>query len=349
MRRVMQTLMVLAVLGAVAGGAVVGFGLFNVSARVGHLPGVSWVLHTTFRNSVRLRASRRDDMPDLADPSLIELGARHYDAACRTCHGAPGETPSATIAAMVPAPPMIATAVADWQPHELHWIVSNGVKMSGMPHWPATRDDDVWPVVAFLVSVQDGMPGDDYAALTDLPAPRAPGDYCLGCHGQGGSDHVPPLEQQSAAYLEMSLRAYLDGTRSSGIMAHAVSEVPAETLGGLAQWFADRPAEGGVLPDMPAERIAEGRALAQAATGDRDVPACQACHGPDASETSELFPDLGRLPAPYLRTQLTLWRDGKRGGGPRADLMRKAAQHLSDSDIEALAAFYATLPPQDGK
>src|SRR5688572_13779992 len=63
MRRVLRTLAVLAVLGALAGGAVVGFGLYNVSSRAGHLPGVSWVLHTTFRNSVRLRASRPDDMP----------------------------------------------------------------------------------------------------------------------------------------------------------------------------------------------------------------------------------------------------------------------------------------------
>ena len=56
MRAVLLTLAVLAGLGLTGAAAVVTFGLYNVSAQVGHLPGVSWVLHTTFRNSVALRA-----------------------------------------------------------------------------------------------------------------------------------------------------------------------------------------------------------------------------------------------------------------------------------------------------
>ncbi|PVA11012.1 class I triheme cytochrome c [Pelagivirga sediminicola] len=343
MRHVWQTLAAIAVLGALAGGTVVAFGLYNVSARVGHLPGVSWLLHTTFRNSVRLRAEKPDDMPDLRDPALIELGARHYDTACRTCHAAPGEAQSATAAAMVPAPPHLDAAVQDWQPHHLHWIVANGVKMTGMPPWPAQRDDDVWPVVAFLTSVQRGMTDPEYTALTRLPEGKAPQTYCLGCHGQGGSAHVPPLGHQSAAYLEMSLRAYLDGTRASGIMAQAVGEVSPEALDDLALWFAQQTPEPGPFPDMPAELVERGRALAHAATADADVPACAACHGPNASEASELFPVLTGLPAPYLRAQLFLWRETGRGGSRQAELMRKAAQNLDDSDISALVAYYATL------
>ncbi|MCF3595061.1 c-type cytochrome [Rhodobacteraceae bacterium LMO-12] len=347
MRRIWQTLTVLAVLGIMVGGAVVGFGLYNVSARMGHLPGVSWVLHTTFRNSVRLRAEKPANMPDLGDPDLIELGARHYDTACRTCHAAPGQTRTATMAAMVPAPPHIEIAVQDWQPHHLHWIVANGVKMSGMPHWPAARDDDVWPVVAFLTSVQRGMDGADYTALTRLPKGDAPQAYCLGCHGQGGSAHVPPLGQQSAAYLEMSLHAYLEGTRASGIMAQSVSRVSPDALNDLALWFAEQTPEPGPAPQMSPQLAEQGRALAHAATADPDVPACAACHGPNASETSELFPVLSGLPAPYLSTQLRLWRDAGRGGGARAELMRKAARNLSDSDIGALVAYYATLPASE--
>lgn len=345
MRRVLQTVAVLVVLGILAGGAVVGFGLYNVSARVGHLPGVSWVLHTTFRNSVRLRASVPNTMPDLTDPDLIELGARHYDAACRTCHATPGEERSATMAAMVPAPPHIVTAVQGWQPHELHWIVANGVKMSGMPPWPAQRDDDVWPVVAFLASVQRGMSHGDYVAITRLSDVEAPLGYCLGCHGQGGSAYVPRLDFQSAAYLEMSLRAYLDGARASGIMAQAVSEVSPEALDDLAKWFSEQTQNVSAPPDMPAQLVNQGRALAHAATADPDVPACNACHGPDATEASALFPTLSGLPAPYLRTQLVLWRDTGRGGGLQAELMRQAARNLSDSDISALVAYYATLRP----
>lgn len=345
MKRVAQTLGVLAALGVLAGGAVVGLGLYNVSARQGHLPGVSWVLHTTFRNSVRLRAPAPGNTPELTDPALIELGARHYDRACRTCHAAPGHPRPATIKAMLPEPPHIESAVQGWQPRHLHWIVANGIKMSGMPAWPAARDDDVWPVVAFLAAVQRGMTGAAYADLTRLPEGETPVVYCLGCHGRGGSAHVPPLGRQGAGYLATSLRAYLDGTRASGIMAHAATEVPPEALDDLAQWFANQTPEVGAAPDFPTDLVERGRALAHAATADPDVPACRACHGPDATEASDLFPVLGGLPATYLRTQLALWRGTGRGGGPRADLMRKAARNLSDSDIGALVAYYSTLRP----
>ncbi len=111
LRSVVLTLAALAVLGVVAAAAVVGFGLYNVSARVGHLPGVSWVLHTTFRNSVDLRAPPRAEVPELTD-AMAALGAKHYDAACRTCHAAPGQEKTATIRAMVPEPPHIDAAVA---------------------------------------------------------------------------------------------------------------------------------------------------------------------------------------------------------------------------------------------
>lgn len=345
MKRVLQTLAVLAILGALAGGAVVAFGLYNVSARAGHLPGVSWVLHTTYRNAVRLRAPSKAQVPDLDDSALIELGARHYDTACRPCHAAPGQEQTATIAAMVPAPPHIETAVRDWQPHHLHWIVANGVKMSGMPAWPAPRDDDVWPVVAFLAAVRQRMDGARYAALTRWPEAERPRAYCLGCHGQGGSDHVPRLDIQNAAYLKTALRSYLDGTRASGIMAQAVSELSDEALDDLAGWFAARTPAGAGGGDVPPDLAARGRALANAAPGDPDVPACRACHGPGATEASELFPSLSGLPVPYLRAQMELWRSGAHGGGPRAALMRKAAQDLDDDAIAALAAFYASLSP----
>ncbi len=132
-----------------------GFGLYNVSAAAGHLPGVAWILHTTYRNSVELRAPPAAQVPELTD-AMAAIGARHFDSACRFCHSPPGEARSATTRSMVPAPPPIQEAVAGWQPRHLFWIVRNGVKMSGMPHWPAEqRQDDVWLVVAFLDRVRE--------------------------------------------------------------------------------------------------------------------------------------------------------------------------------------------------
>ena len=359
MRRVIQTLAALAVLGAVTGAAVVFGGLYDVSARNGHWPGVPWVLHTTFRNSVDLRAPHEDEVPELTE-DMARLGARHFDAACTMCHAAPGQERTATVRAMVPVPPTIEAAVGDWSPAELHWIVAEGVKMSGMPHWPAARDDDVWPVVAFLTRVQGGMDAATYAEWTappesDLTPAQA---YCAGCHGTdgvSGNPHIPRLDLQAEAYMAATLQAYRLGQRQSGIMAQAASEVPDDRLDALAAWFAagggdagdagaagSSPAAGATEPDL----LARGAELA--ARGDRDVPACTACHGPGATRRRADTPRLAGQYRDYLDQQLHAWRDGHRGGGPRAELMSRAAAELTDDEIAALAAWYADLTPETG-
>ena len=77
--------------------------------------------------------------------------------------------------------------------------------------------------------------------------------------------------------------------------------------------------------------------------GSRDVPACTACHGPGRRADAPIAPLLAGQGREYLTTQLELWRDGYRGGGERARLMRKAARDLSDADIAALADYFASL------
>ena len=349
MRKPVRIAAALALLGLAAGGAVIGFGLYNVSARIGHVAPVYWALHTTYEQNVRLRAET-EVPPGLDDPGLIRLGAGHFDSACRFCHASPGEDQSATAQAMNPAPPHITQAVAPWAPGHLHWIVDNGVKMSGMPHWPTQgRDDDVWAVVAFLAAVP-GMSAGDYAALTASPATGGPEGlgYCATCHGidgrAGGNPHLPRLDLQSARYLQDALAAYRNGARESGIMHHAARQVPEAALPALAAWYAGQPSGAG--GDSAAAAALPGAALA--AAGDDKQPSCRACHGPWPAPRNPAFPNLAGQPAPFLAAQLRLWRDGiRQGGGPQAGLMRAAAADLTDAEIDALATYYAALPPAE--
>ena len=57
-----------------------------------------------------------------------------------------------------------------------------------------------------------------------------------------------------------------------------------------------------------------------------------------------MIPRLAGQPAGYLRMQLELWRDGRRGGTAYAPIMTEIARELETRDIEALAAYYAVLP-----
>ena len=354
MKRVLQTLAVLAVLGVLGGAAVVFGGLYNVSARAGHWPGVYFILHTTFRNSVDLRAPSPDEAPpDLDTPGMVALGAGHFDGGCKVCHAAPGLDRWAVPTVMNPEPPHIAEAVGDWDAGELHWIVDEGVKMSGMPYWPAERTDDVWPVVAFLKAVQDGMSAQTYAELTARPArpEGAPDDlpYCAMCHGndgRSGNPQIPRLDILPQAYIEQTLLAYASGARNSGIMHVAASNVTEADLMELAAWFGSQAATPDRMTEvMDRDLIARGEALAR--QGTRDVPTCVSCHGPKATPQSADFPRLAGQSVDYLQDQLHLWHEGTRGGGVKAALMTKAAQDLSDDDMAALAAWYASLPAAD--
>ncbi|MBC9247516.1 c-type cytochrome [Paracoccus sp. 11-3] len=332
LRIVLLTLAAAAALAGTAGLATVFLGLFNTSARDGHWSATAWAMHETFENGVARRAPPAASVPPgLVDPALIELGARHYDSACRMCHGTPGRSADATIAAMEPAPPQISTAVRAWQPQEMHWIVDEGVKMTGMPAWPAEgRGDEVWAVVAFLNAVKAGMDGQEYDRIT---APAAEG-YCAGCHGATGTPLAPRLNILTPAYIAEALAAYRSGTRPSGFMAHAVTRVPPEAEARLAEALS-------TLSPPPQLRVAgdpaPGEALAR--RGSRDIPACLSCHG--SRNTNPLIPRLSGQNEAYLAAQLKLWRDGQRDGSDRAVLMWQAARDLSDQDIADLARYFA--------
>ena len=277
---------------ALGGGAVVLVGLFDVSAKDGHWPGVPWVLHTTYQRSVELRSPPASAVPPLDDEALVALGARHFDQACSQCHSAPGMRQDATVRSMLPEPPHVTEAVEGWDPENLFWILKEGVKMSGMPHWPSReRDDDVWSVVAFLERV-DGMSGARYEelarpALGGNAGAAAAGDAalvgCAACHGPDGrgrgNPHVPRLDLHSEAYLAASLEAYRANGRYSGIMQQAASVLSDADIERLAAHYAGAgTAPGG---DADGTRAAPGDAADAAAvptnvTGEtrvRPVPA----------------------------------------------------------------------------
>ncbi len=339
MKRALVVFSVIAAIGLVVGYGVVGLGLYNVSASAGHLPGIAWVLHTTFKNSVRWRAPPENEVPVLDDPDLVALGAGHYATSCVPCHGSPDEPGLAFSNAMLPEPPPIKLAVARWSPNELHWIVENGVKMSGMPGWPAAgRSDEVWAVVAYLEKVKE----DDAPPLPKATSESTAGSsvaYCASCHGKIDGV-VPRLDIQEADYLREELGEYLTGARPSGIMQQAASVVSAEELPRLAEHFAQ------MTGDVPEPRPAPEAGERLANRGTREVPACTACHGPGASPDETLGPRLTGQHRAFLETQLRLWRDGVRTESAK---MVAAARALSDDDISLLAEWYASQPAGDAR
>ena len=144
---IVATLMVLVAIGAVY----VWSGLYNVAASEPHAPGVEW-LFNTFRERSVIEHSAGIMPPPLKEPRRIQAGAPVYDAMCRTCHGAPGYDPSEIGRGLNPQPPKLWTeAVQRARDAELYWVVKHGIKMTGMPAFGLTHEEDkLWSIVAFV-------------------------------------------------------------------------------------------------------------------------------------------------------------------------------------------------------
>ena len=64
-----------------------------------------------------------------------------------------------------PQAPNLTDAVKAWTPRQLFWIIKHGVKMTGMPSFGATHDDDdVWSIVAFVEKLPE-MSAEQYRQL----------------------------------------------------------------------------------------------------------------------------------------------------------------------------------------
>lgn len=157
----------------IAGLIVVYTGSYNVAAREGHTPFVRWAFDTTMRNAVENGADGMET-PEFT-PAMVAAGAREYKAMCEHCHAGPGVERAEWAEGLLPHPPHLTEAATQWTPAEIHWIVDHGIKMTAMPAFGPTHDEQaIWNIAAFV---------------SELPA-MTPARYRSfgGGHGHGGGD-----------------------------------------------------------------------------------------------------------------------------------------------------------------
>lgn len=139
-------------------------GLYNVSANAPHGGVVSWLLSTTSHASVERRA-RGIEVPDLSDDALALAGVNDFNSMCAGCHGAPGREPEAMGIGLNPPAPDLAEEAAEMTAAELFWVTKNGIRMTGMPAWGKSHEDeDLWPVIALLTRLPE-MDSDTYESM----------------------------------------------------------------------------------------------------------------------------------------------------------------------------------------
>jgi cytochrome c553 len=187
------------------------------------------------------------------------------------------------------------------------------------------------------------------------PADRAPDTMaarvlaCASCHGaegQGTSDeYFPRLAGKPSGYLYNQLIAFRDARRKYPPMNYLLEFLPNAYLKQIADHFAalrppfPPPAAAAVSNEI----LAKGEALVTRGDPQRDIPACQGCHGPSFTGMEPAIPGLLGLRASYISAQLGAWRYGTRTAAT-PDCMQLVAGRLTEDDVKAIAAWLSSRP-----
>ncbi len=112
---------------------------------------VAWLLHTAFERRVSREATSIQLPAGLDVPERIQEGARNFASMCSGCHTPPGKEASVVSRGLNPSPPKLVNIKGDHSATELFWVISNGVRMSGMPAFgPTHSEGQIWALVSFI-------------------------------------------------------------------------------------------------------------------------------------------------------------------------------------------------------
>lgn len=174
---------------------------------------------------------------------------------------------------------------------------------------------------------------------------------CMTCHGMDGAGQpaagFPKLSNLSAGYIESQLQSFQKGTRQNPIMAPNAKALSGPEIKAVAEYYAGQKSgtSKAAQPKSNPELIKQGRALANRGDWENGVPACFSCHGPGAQGVGDQFPALAGQHASYITAQITAWKKGQRTNDP-VELMKTVASRLSQQQTSAVAAYLASLGPQ---
>jgi cytochrome c553 len=175
-------------------------------------------------------------------------------------------------------------------------------------------------------------------------------EYCTDCHGLSGQGYqgyltMPRLAGQNTEYLENQLQAFAGRRRDRDLFINMakVHGLPPAMQATLAAHFRDLnpPPFGGA----PRHLVAAGKNIYEDGLPESNVPACSACHGPEAKGQGPIPRLAGQL-YPYTIRQLTHWEKERGQNSSRDDtsaVMLPIAHNLTQAQITQIAAYLSYL------
>ena len=153
---------------------------------------------------------------------------------------------------------------------------------------------------------------------------------------------MPRLAGQQPQYIENQLHAFLEQRRLNPVMANVAHGITPDMFPALAARMnaLNPPPFGGA----PGGDVALGKEIFANGLPDENIPACSACHGPDAKGQREIPRLAGQLYW-YMVYTLSIWSK-ERGQGGREDIswiMRPTVENLTSKEVQAVAEYVSAL------
>ena len=204
------------------------------------------------------------------------------------------------------------------------------------------------PVSRLLCSLAlASLAGATHAAETAASAPEpAKGatistSVCAACHtndGSRGSAANPIIQGQHPDYLVKQLAEFKAGKRDNAVMKAMASPLSEADMKNVAAFYAGKQPKPGFAKNK--DLVSLGEKIYRGGIGERSVPACSGCHGPNGAGIPAQYPRLAGQHADYVEAQLVAFRGGVRRNNPA---MAAVAAKLNDREIKAVADYVAGL------
>lgn len=170
---------------------------------------------------------------------------------------------------------------------------------------------------------------------------------CTTCHAANGmgmsSAGFPRLAGLAQGYLLKQLEDFRSGKRSNAVMQPIAQALDSAESQAVASYLSALDSAAPSVDLDPTGSIGSAaEKLVKQGDWSRNIPACVACHGVGNTGVGESFPPLVGQSGGYIAAQLNAWRSGTRKNDPN-DLMGHVARSLSDSEIQELSAYFASL------
>ena len=134
-------------------------------------------------------SARKESNPLRPTPEILREARDNFIDRCATCHGSDGSGKTQVGRNLYPKPPDLrARETQDLTDGQLHYIIRNGVRLTGMPAWGNPHDQadtDGWKLVLFIRDLRPLSPAEKSEQQATASTARYTGsEPCAKCHQQ---------------------------------------------------------------------------------------------------------------------------------------------------------------------